>query len=325
MPKKVGILTHVDTDGVCAAAIAKIRYPDADVEFSKSAYELASRLHALPAWDTAIILDLGLNVTQKIDLKNAFKEASKSHKIIYIDHHLTPPGITRKTLPCHVSVHRTNVSCSELALDFFKPPVSLQYIALLGAIGDYQEHTKRMQRLVVKYGWRLIYLEEFLLEQAIEASREDHPFKRKVVQGLAQGLWPSDILGLMERASTGAKRERKIENYVRGNVQKISRNTALITDAPFMATGLAAFYAAKIANTKIGIGAYQAGDYVRVSIRRSEKSDLNLNTLTIKTTSKITGSSGGGHSAATGGIVPVRKFKIFLRQLEREMSKLASH
>jgi RecJ-like exonuclease len=320
MPKKVGILTHTDTDGVCAAAIAKIRYPDAYVEFCKSAYELASRLRALPAWDTVIILDLGLNVTQKIDLKNAFKEASKSHKIIYIDHHLIPPGITRKTLPCHVFVHRTNVSCSELALDFFKPPVSLQYIALLGAIGDYQEHTKRMRRLVVKYGWRLIYLEEFLLEQAIEASRKDHPFKRKVVQGLVQGLWPSDIPGLMGRAGTGAKRERKIESYVRENVQKISRNMALVTDAPFMATGLVAFYAAKVTDAEIGIGAYQSGGYIRFSMRRDEKSDLNLNTLVIKTSSKISGSSGGGHSAAAGGIVPMRKFKIFLRQLEREMS-----
>jgi len=320
MPKKVGILAHSDTDGICAAAIAKIRYPDAYVEFSKSTYELASRLHALPAWDTVIILDLGLNVAQKIEVKNAFKKASKSHKIIYVDHHLIPSGITRRTLPCHAFVHRTNVSCSELALDFFKPPVSLQYIALLGAIGDYREHTRQMRRLVVKYGWRLIYLEEFLLEQAIEASREDHPFKRKAIQGLAQGLWPSDIPGLIGRAGSGAKRERIIENYVRKNVQKISRNMTLVTDPPFMATGLAAFYAARVANAEIGIGAYRADYHIRFSMRRDEKSNLNLNTLVIKTTSKISGSSGGGHSAAVGGIVPIRKFNIFLRQLKREIS-----
>jgi len=321
MPKDVGILTHRDTDGVCAAAIAKIRYPAAYVEFCENVDELAPRLHALPAWDTVVISDLGFNVAQKIELKNAFKEVSKFHKIIYIDHHLLPKGITRRTLPCYAFVHRTNVSCSELALDFFKSPASLQYIALLGAIGDYQEHTRRMRRLILKYGWRLIYLEEFLLEQAIEASRKDHPFKRKIVQGLVQGLWPSEIPGLMERARSGARRERIMVNYVRKNVKRISRNMALVTDVPFSATGLAASYAVRVANAEIGMGTYRKGNYIRFSMRRDEKSNLNLNELVIQTTSKISGSGGGGHDAAVGGRVPIRKFNAFLRQLKREISR----
>ncbi len=324
MAREVGILTHRDTDGVCAAAIAKIRYPAAYVDFCENVDELASRLHALPAWDTVIISDLGINVAQKIELENAFKEASKFHKIIYIDHHLLPSGITRRTLPCHAFVHRTNVSCSELAMDFFKPPVSLQYIALLGAIGDYQEHTRRMRRMIVKYGWRLIYMEEFLLEQAIEASRKDHSFKRKITQGLAKGLWPSEIPGLMGRARSGAERERIMEKHVRKNVRRISRNMALVTDVPFAATGLAASYAVKVANAEIGIGACRKGNYTRFSMRRDEKSDLNLNELVIKTTLKISGSGGGGHDAAVGGRVPIRKFNTFLKQLKREISKLVS-
>lgn len=321
MSKEVGILTHRDTDGVCAAAIAKIHYPDAYVEFCENVDELAPRLHALPAWDIVVISDLGINLAQKIELKNVFKEASKSHKIIYIDHHLLPKGITRRTLPCHAFVHKTNVSCSELALDFFKPPVSLQYIALLGAIGDYQENTRRMRRLIVKYGWRLIYLEEFLLEQAIEFSRKDHPFKRKIIQGLVQGLWPSEIPGLMRRARSGVKRERIMENYVRKNVKRISRNMALVTDVPFSATGLAASYAVRVANAEIGMGTYRKGNYIRFSMRRGEKSNLNLNELVIQTTSKISGSGGGGHDAAVGGIVPIRKFNNFLRRLKKEISR----
>ncbi len=319
MPEKVGILTHRDVDGVCSAAIAKIAYPKAYVEFAE-AYELGSKLRALPAWDKVIVLDLGFNGAQKTRVRNAFKEACKSHKIIYIDHHPLPSGITRRTLPCDTFVHKANVSCSELALAFFKPPISLQYIAALGAIGDYQEHTGRMRRLIVKYGWRSIYLEEFLLEQAIEAGRKNHHFRREVIQGLAQGLWPSEIPNLMKQARFGAERERTIENYVRGNLQKNGKNIAVVTNVPFMATGLAAFYAVKIANAEIGIGSYQAGNYVRFSMRKDKKSDLNLNILITKTTSKICGSSGGGHAEAVGGRVPIRKFDDLLGQLKREIS-----
>ncbi len=322
--KKVGIITHRDTDGICAAAIAKIRYPAAHVEFCESVYELTSRLRALPAWDTVVILDLGINVAQKIELKNVFKEASKSHKIIYIDHHLLPKGITQRTLPCHTFVHKTSVSCSELALDFFKTTVSLQYIALLGAIGDYQERTGRMRRLTMKYGWRLIYMEEFLLEQAIEASRSDHPFKRKIIQGLVQGLWPSAIPGLMRRARAGAERERIMEKHVKKSVRRISRNMALVTDVPFSATGLAASYAVRIVKAEIGIGACREGNHIRFSMRRDTKSNLNLNELVKKTTLKISGSGGGGHDAAVGGRVPARKFNTFLRQLKREISKVST-
>lgn len=323
MREKVGILTHRDVDGVCSAAIAKIAHSDAYVEFAE-AYELASKLRALPTWDKVIVLDLGLSAAQKTKVKNAFKEASKSHRIIYIDHHRLPPGITRRTLPCDTFVHKANASCSELALDFFNPPASLHYIASLGAIGDYQEHTREMRRLIMKYGWRSMYLEEFLLEHAIEASRKDHPFKRGVIQGLAQGLLPSEIPNLLEQARFGVKRERTIENYVMKNCKKIGEKIAIVTDVPFMATGPAALYTVRIANAEIGIGSYQAGNYVHFSMRKDKKLDLNLNTLVTKTTLKISDSSGGGHVEAVGGRVPIRKFDTFLGQLKQEISELSS-
>ena len=167
-------------------------------------------------------------------------------------------------------------------------------------------------------------MEEFLLEQAIEASRKDHSFKRKIIQGLAQGVWPSEIPSLMRRARAGAERERIMEKHVRKSVRRISRNMALVTDVPFSATGLAASYAVRVANAEIGIGACRKGNCIRFSMRRDEKSDLNLNELVIQTTSKISGSGGGGHDAAVGGRVPIRKFNTFLRQLKREVSKLVS-
>lgn len=323
MSEGVGILTHRDADGICSAALAKSAYPDADVKFAEP-FELASKMRTLPSdWSVVIILDLGIGLTQKEDIKNAFEKASKSRKIIYIDHHSLLPGITRKTLHCDVFVHRTKVSNSELALEFFRPPASLEYIALLGAISDYQEHTRKMRELIMKYGWRTAYLETFLLEQGLEASRQDHPFKRNIIQGLIQGLWPSGIPGLIERARSGIKQEGAIKSHVKENISKFGERIALVTDLPFMATGKAATYAVKLANTEVGIGTYRNQDYVRLSVRRDRRSRLNLNSIIQRATFKV-GGNGGGHETAVGGRVPVKKFNNFLKELERYISKPSS-
>lgn len=315
---RIGILTHRDVDGVCSAAIAKIAFPDADVEFAEP-YELAPRLSALSNWDKAVVTDLGISSAKKDEVRNAFEKASKTCKITYIDHHLLPQGVNGRTLSCDAFVHNTEVSASELALEFFDPPSSLNYIALLGAIGDYQERTGRMRGLMERHSSRKSYFEAFLLENALEASRLDHPFKRRVIQGLSNGQWPADIPGLVDRARRGIRMERKIENHVKKNVRKITKRAALVPDVPFMATGKAAAYAIKTVGADVGIGAFQQGNYIRFSMRRDEKSDLNLNGLVQKLSLRVKG-NGGGHDAAVGGLVPIQNFEIFLRELKRELS-----
>jgi RecJ-like exonuclease len=318
---RIGILTHGDVDGVCSAALAKIACPGAQIEFAEP-YELASKLGALPNWKRAFVLDLGISLARKDEARNAFKEASKTCRIAYIDHHSLPEGINRRTLCCETFVHKTEVSASELALEFFNPPSSLSYIALLGAIGDYQEHTGKMKELMKKYGWRKSYFETFLLEHALEASRLDHRFKRRVIQGLSKGLWPSDIPKLIERARSGIRLERKIENYVKQKARKIAKKAVLVPDVPFRATGKAAIYAIKIVGAEVGIGTFQLDDYIRFSMRRNEKSDLNLNALVQELVSRV-GGNGGGHDAAVGGLVPIQNFEIFLRELRRQLLKLS--
>ncbi|MEM2907948.1 MAG: DHHA1 domain-containing protein [Candidatus Hadarchaeales archaeon] len=319
----VGIITHVDVDGICSAAIAKIAYPEADVEFEEP-MTLGKRLRALPPdWGTVIILDLGIDVVQKEEIKNIFRELSKSRKIIYIDHHPLPPGINRRTLRCHAFVHATDVSTSELALKYFKPPDSLEYIALLGAIGDYQQHTPTMRRLMARHYWRTAYLETFLLEGALEVSRGDTYFRRGLVKGLSQGLWPSDIRELLSRAYLGLSQEMMLKSYVKRNARKIARNIAVVNDVPFMATGKAASYLVQVTDAEIGIATFLDGNFVRLSARRAKDSDVNLRKLIGGAASKV-GGLGGGHPAAAGGVVRVEKFKDFLKALKKGAARKAT-
>ena len=135
-PKSTVILTHGDTDGVCAAAIAKASYPEAEIEFT-SPQDLLSKLDSLSGYDRVIILDLGINNARKDGAVTTFQKLSKTSSIIYIDHHLRPPGVTERSLACS-GMYRTSASTSELAWEFFKPPASHDFIAVLGAIGDYK-------------------------------------------------------------------------------------------------------------------------------------------------------------------------------------------
>ncbi len=318
-PKKVLILTDGDTDGVCSAAIAKTAYPEADIEFINNPPELPSALGSLSGYDLVVIMDLGINSAQKAEAIEAFRKLSETSDIIYIDHHQHPPGVTMRSLACKAMPYRTDVSTSELAWEFFKPPPFFDFIAVLGAIGDYQEKTPRMQKLVEKHGERKAYPEALFLDCALAVSEDS--FKRKVIYELTQGKWPLDIFPLEEQASRAVRRRKMVERYVRENAERVCEHVMLVRDVPFEATGLAANLVTKLNNTDVGIGAAQRGDYVHLSTRRHKGSDINLASLMEETTQRL-GGGGGGHDAAAGGRVPVERFDEFLEEVKRALTGL---
>lgn len=315
-PKKVLILTDGDADGVCAAAVAKTSYPRAEVKFT-GPYKLPSVLGSLSGHDLVIIMDLGINSTQKAEAMEAFRKLSKTSDIIYIDHHICPPGVTKRSLACKAMSHRTSASTSELALDFFKPPGFLDFIPLLGAVGDYQEKTPRMRKLMQKYGERKAYPEAMFLDRILEIGTDS--FKRSVIDELTRGRWPFEIFSIIEKASEVTKRQKTMEKHVREKAEKICEHVMLVRDAPFGLTGPAANQLTKLGNTDVGIASSQEGDHIRLSMRRHVRSDVNLASLIEEITTRL-GGSGGGHKAAAGGRVPVRRFDEFLKEIKRALT-----
>jgi RecJ-like exonuclease len=326
MPPKVLILTHGDTDGVCAAAIAKASCPEAEVEFINPS-DLVLKLESLSGYDRVIILDLGIDRARKAEAMTAFQKLSRTSSIIYIDHHLRPPGVTERSLACNGMMHKANASTSELAWRFFKPPPSHDFITVLGATGDYQEKTPQMRKLVEKYGERKVYPEALFLEWALAVSEDS--FKREVIEELVKGRWPLSVLTLEKRAAKAVRRRRKVEKHVREKAEKICERVMLVRDVPFEATGLAAHLLTKRDNIDVGIGAsivtpvrwsflFQEEPYVRLSMRRHIRSDINLASLIGECTSRV-GGAGGGHEAAAGGKVPVQRFDEFLQEIRRKL------
>ena len=311
------ILTHGDVDGVCAAAIAKTSYPKAEVEFTNPS-DFVSKLDSLSKHDCVIILDLGIATTKEAEARAAFQKLSKTSSIIYIDHHIRPPGLTKRSLACNRIVHRTNASTSELAWEFFKPDASYDFIAVLGAVGDYEEKTPRMQGLIERYGERRVYPEALFLEWALMVAKDS--FKLGVVEELAQGKWPYQMSIMGEEADHIIRRRRTLEKYVKDKAEKICEHVMLIRDPPFKATGSAANILTDFDNVDVGLASRRDGNSVYLSLRRHKESDVDLASLIEESASKV-GGGGGGHKEAAGAKIPVNMFDEFLLEIRRRLPK----
>jgi len=316
-PKNAVILTHGDVDGVCAAAIAKTSYHKAEVEFTTPS-DFISKLVSLSEHDCVIILDLGISATKEAEARAAFQKLSKTSGIIYIDHHIRPPGLTERSLACNRIVHKTDASTSELAWEFFKPAPSHDFIAVIGAIGDYTEKTPQMQGLIKKYGERRVYPEALFLEWALMVAGGS--FKRGVVEELVQGKWPYQMSIMGEEADSIIRRQRTLERYVREKAEKICEHVMLIRDPPFKATGPAANILTNFDNVDVGLASRREGNSVYLSLRRHKESDVDLASL-IEESALNFGGVGGGHKEAAGGKIPVEKFDEFLLEIRRRLPK----
>jgi len=308
------ILTHRDVDGVCAAAIARTSYPKAEIEFANPP-DFVSMLDSLSGYDCVIILDLGIDGIQKDEAITAFRKLSTTSSIIYIDHHLRPPGLTKNSLSCK-EAYRTDASTSELAWEFFKPAASHDFIAVLGAVGDYKERTPQIQGLIERYNERKVYPEALFLEWALMVSEDS--FRRGVVEELVQCKWPYQMAIMGKEADAIVRRQRTLERYVREKSQKICEHVMLVRDPPFKATGPAATLLTKLDNVDIGIASRMDENHVYLSLRRHEDSDINLALLINQIASKF-GGMGGGHTAAAGGKIPVERFDEFLLEVGRRL------
>lgn len=60
----VRILTHGDTDGICAAAMARARFPDAEIWFSRPV-RLLRYLNDIELGTIVMIFDIAINEANK--------------------------------------------------------------------------------------------------------------------------------------------------------------------------------------------------------------------------------------------------------------------
>jgi len=319
----VKILAHGDADGICSAAIAKARFPEAEVWFTRP-ITLLRDLQEVEVGTAVLVLDVAMNERQKAEIFSRMRELAQTSEVVYIDHHPLPPATLKRDVPATQMMHAMGSSTSELAFRLFQSELNpdLDRIALWGAIADYAEETEFVREGLNKYDRRTIYMEAGLLSQALGEAAGDYHYKREVVLKLAQGIPPSEISEMVGRALRATGREWEMWRYVKEHV-KLEGNVAVIYDLPTGSLGKGAVFAMGATGADVGVCTRKTEEDVDVSVRRRAGVKIDLNTLLRHVTARV-GGSGGGHEGAAGASVPAELFDEFIDTLKREISPVIS-
>lgn len=317
----VTILAHGDADGVCAAAIAKSRFKDAEVWFTRPV-NLLRDLNQIEIGTTVFIADIAISETHKDAIFKRMRELAQKDEILYVDHHPLPDNTLKKDIPATQLGHDIGVSGAELSFRLLiqDRKSDLDRVALWGAIADYCEGTEFVHDGLDKYDRRTIYFEAGLLSQALGEAAGDYNFKRDVVLALSKAIPPSEIPDMAEKALRATKREWDVYAYVKEHV-KVDGNLAILYDLPSGSLGKAALYSLGISGADIGMCTRKDEDEIDISMRRKAGVRVNLNQMLRHITTRI-GGSGGGHEAAAGATVPAVIFDTFLEMVKREITPI---
>lgn len=173
------ILTHGDTDGICAGALCLATHQDARVFFTRPT-GLAKDLEQAQPNDTVIICDIALPETTLQEILDKFHMIADRGSLIYIDHHLLSSKVTLAGIP-RMGNHEIGPSASEIAFKTFRSslPPAMNRVAIYGAIGDYADDTPLIQELLLEWDKRALYFEVGTLVQGLEAAGRDYELNEK--------------------------------------------------------------------------------------------------------------------------------------------------
>lgn len=320
---QIRILAHGDADGICATALAKARFPEAEIWFTRP-ITLLRDLNRIEPGYAVYMLDVAISETHKVQVFQRMRDLAQKGEMVYIDHHPLPPDTLKKDVPATQLVHSVGASTSELIYMLFRHELDpdMDRVALWGAIADYAEETEFVRDGLSKYDRRTIYMEAGLLSQALGEAAGDYDYKREVSLRLARGVPPSEIPEIIDRALVATKREWEIWRYVKDHVVR-EGNISIVYDLPSGSLGKAALYALGVTGADVGICTRREGDEVDLSIRRRAGMQIDLNELLRSIATRV-GGSGGGHAGAAGASIPIELFDTFLDTLKREISPVIS-
>ncbi len=317
---KTVILTHSDSDGICAGAIALSKFPGAEVFFTKpvSFYDDLNSHNA----ERIMITDIAIPRRDISDVLKLFEDKSKNYEILYFDHHPLPDKVKKK-LGTMLDVYvNENASASELVYRYFQKDIPKEriWLAIYGAIGDYSQHTEFVEDRIKNWDARALYFEA----SAIVLGIKDRKFvsynpKRVIVQTLANDNNPSDVPGLIRAAKRVVNEEFDLYEMVKKYAKK-SGDVGFVKDTHFFGfRGPSAIFAATVTDSRVGLAVYTRRNHIDITMRSRDYS-VPLNHLA-EEAGEAVGGSGGGHPQAAGVRIPLKKFNNFLKELNKLLGR----
>lgn len=310
---KTLILTHADSDGICAGAIGKNAYPDARVFFTNPV-GLLDDLGEAEKYDNILICDVAVDMVSNEEIRSRINTLAEERNIRYIDHHPTPPWDE----PWFFS--DTDACGAELTmrvLDELAHP-DMSRVAIIGAIGDFADQTPYVREMIKHWDKRSLYYEAGTLIQGIEEARRDYNYKRKIVSAMSQGKIPSHVPGLADKAIKASQFEEQLRLRVRENVKRM-RSLAYVVDANGYLSK-AAIYSGVYGNRPVGVAAQHRGHKPVFDLSIRSRNKIHLNEILQRIAPKYDG-HGGGHPNAGGARIPEKHLDAFLHDLDRSIGR----
>ncbi len=311
---KTVILTHADCDGMCAGAIAQARFPDAQIFFTKPVSFLGDLKNTKA--ERIIICDIAITRKHAREIAGTLEEKGRESEILYFDHHMLPKILNKSDIKVTKYLHRLNVSASEIVYRHFQKDIPRErvWVALYGAIGDYEDDTPFAKERMENWDRRALFFEVSTLILGIKNREFDrYDSKRRIVETMARGKNPSDVPGLVKSAKEAVTREFRLYDFVKKNAKK-ENGIGLIVNMPhFGFRGPAALFAATVTDSPIGLCVYDRERHVDVTARK-RKTDVPLN-IVMEKAAELVGGSGGGHPEAAGARIPPGTLEEFLKRV----------
>jgi len=312
-----------DADGISSAALIKQAFGGdsvlVDYPGMVDALELLRNDKKLKK---LFICDLGLNTQINDNFVELLTELRKKRvSVTYIDHHDIDSKVITKLKKIKVKlIHDVSECTSVLVYDAFKKKLSehSSFIAACGAITDYMENRPVASKLLQMYDRQFALVNATVLTYNIVGHQKDPDYLLYLVDELSESKFPHQIPNTYEFAQIQVGKLGEIMSNVRKSM-KVSKNLAHMEVLDSGASGAVNFVLG-FSGKDVGIAYKERVDkgIYAVSVRGSPSCKTHLGRLVSSVAADL-GGSGGGHDKACGAVVPKRKIKKFLQEMNSRL------
>ena len=312
-----------DADGISSAALIKQAFGGdsilVDYPGMVDALELLRNDKKLKK---LFICDLGLNKQINDNFVELLTELRKKRvSVTYIDHHDIDSKVITKLKKIKVKlIHDISECTSVLVYDTFKKKLSehSSFIAACGAITDYMENKPVASKLLQMYDRQFALVNATVLTYNIVGHQKDPDYLLYLVDELSESKFPHQIPNTFEFAQIQVGKLAEIMLNVRKSM-KVLKNLAHMEVLDSGASGAVNFVLG-FSGKDVGIAYKERVDkgIYAVSVRGSPSCKTHLGRLLSSVAADL-GGSGGGHDKACGAVIPKRKMKKFLQEMNSRL------
>ncbi len=312
-------ITHgKDVDGLSSAAIVKM-VTNSDVILSD--YDtIISDLKRVEEVESLYICDLGMNDRTQEGFLKEVKRIRKFAKVTLLDHHPMTPSVRSSLKKMGVKLFHNLNECASvivyLALEG-KTKESAKLLAAYGAITDYLDTSKKASEIIEMYDRQFLLFEATLLSHSM-GRKTDERFRYRLVDALAEGMFPHQISGITKYASDQAEKVSLLLNTVKSKGKKKKGLAYFLTIE--RSTGNVANLLPGAFGVKVGLSLKlnSRDKSYDVSARGLSSFKGHLGDIMAKVSSKV-GGYGGGHRLASGARIPPGSVNKFLNAFDKEV------